>query len=161
MGIIVKDLDASISFYHDILGLEFATEPSGWITGIKGARLRHVCLRLADTMLELLEFDGAKDKTKPLYATGAPHLAFQVDSVTESKTALEAKGVSFLSDVNLVDEGILAGWRWAYFSDPDGYPIELVEVAYNSEEERRKGIASFLLSKGYPSLTDVDDASPA
>ena len=114
-----------------------------------------MCLRLTDTVLG---FDGVKENTELHYATGAPHLAFQVASVTESKTALEAKGIWFLRNVNLVGEGILAGGRWTYFSDPGGYPIELIEVAFTREEEHRKGIAAFLLSKGHPSL---DDASPA
>jgi acyl-coenzyme A synthetase/AMP-(fatty) acid ligase len=26
------------------------------------------------------------------------------------------------SDVNVVDDGVLAGWRWVCFADPDGYP---------------------------------------
>ena len=41
--------------------------------------------------------------------------------------ALQAKGVTFYSDVNVVDEGPLAGWRWCYFSDPDGLALELVK----------------------------------
>ena len=42
---------------------------------------------------------------------------------------------------------MLAGWRWVYFEDPDGYPLELVEVAYYNEEERRAGIAAYLASR--------------
>ena len=33
VGITVADLDASIRFYHDVLGLEFANEPSPWFDG--------------------------------------------------------------------------------------------------------------------------------
>ena len=33
VGITVKDLDASIRFYHDVLGLEFSNEPSLWFEG--------------------------------------------------------------------------------------------------------------------------------
>ena len=33
VGITVKDLDASIRFYHDVLGLEFSNEPSPWFEG--------------------------------------------------------------------------------------------------------------------------------
>ena len=33
VGITVKDLDASIRFYHDILGLSFSNEPSPWFDG--------------------------------------------------------------------------------------------------------------------------------
>ena len=45
------------------------------------------------------------------------------------------------------DEGVLAGWRWVYFEDPDVYPLELVEVAYYNDEERRAGIAEYLASR--------------
>jgi hypothetical protein len=34
-----------------------------------------------------------------------------------------------------------------YFSDPDGYPLELVEVAYYNTEERRAGLAAYLASR--------------
>ncbi len=32
-GLVVHDLDRSIYFYHDILGLPFANEPTGWFEG--------------------------------------------------------------------------------------------------------------------------------
>ena len=49
-GLVVKDLDRSIYFYHDILGLPFANEPTGWFegpelakgVGVPGAKLRQV-----------------------------------------------------------------------------------------------------------------------
>jgi hypothetical protein len=47
----------------------------------------------------------------------------------------------------VVDEGVLAGWRWVYFQDPDGYPLELVEVAYSNDDERRAGIAAYLATR--------------
>ena len=41
----------------------------------------------------------------------------------------------------MVDKEVLAGWRWVYFQDPDGYPLEeAVEVAFYNEQERRAGI---------------------
>jgi catechol 2,3-dioxygenase-like lactoylglutathione lyase family enzyme len=74
-------------------------------------------------------------------------VAFLVEDIVAKKAELEGKGVTFFSDVNLVDEGVLAGWRWVYFADPDGYPLELVEVAYYNEDERRAGIAEYLASR--------------
>jgi hypothetical protein len=50
--------------------------------------------------------------------------------------------------VNVVDEGVLAGWRWVYFEDPDGYPLELVEAAYYDVEARSAGIDAYLASRG-------------
>lgn len=158
VGFTVKDLDASIRFYHGVLGLEFSNEPSPWFdgeelgpaVGVPGAALRQVSLLLGDTTLELLEYKSPpSETTSPLQSNniGASHVAFLVDDIEATKAELEAKGIEFFSAVNFVDDGVLAGWRWVYFSDPDGYPLELVEVAYYNEEERRAGIAAYLASR--------------
>jgi catechol 2,3-dioxygenase-like lactoylglutathione lyase family enzyme len=158
VGITVKDLDASIRFYHDVLGLEFSNEPSPWFegeelgrgVGVPGAALRQVSLRLGDSTLELLEYRSPASETlRPLASNslGASHVAFLVDDIEARKAELEAAGITFNSDVNVVDEGVLAGWRWVYFADPDGYPLELVEIAYYNEQERRAGIAAYLASR--------------
>ena len=159
VGITVKDLDASIRFYHDVLGLQFSNEPSPWFdgeglgtaVGVPGAALRQVSLLLGDTMLELLKYRSPPSETTgPLGSNsrGASHVAFAVDDIEAKKAELEAKGISFYSEVNAVDEGVLAGWRWVYFEDPDGYPLELVQVAYYNEDERREGIAAYLAARG-------------
>lgn len=161
VGITVKDLDASIRFYHDVLGLQFSNEPSPWFdgpelgpaVGVPGAGLRQVSLILGDSTFELLEYKSPpSDTAKPLLSNniGASHVAFLVDDIEAKKAELESKGIQFYSDVNTVDEGVLAGWRWVYFEDPDGYPLELVEVAYYNAEERREGIAAYLASRSQP-----------
>jgi catechol 2,3-dioxygenase-like lactoylglutathione lyase family enzyme len=158
VGITVKDLEASIRFYHDVLGLELSNEPSPWFdgeelskaVGVPGAALRQVSLLLGDTILELLEYESPpSETTMPLKSNnrGASHVAFLVDDIEAEKAALEAKGIEFYGAVNVVDEGVLAGWRWVYFNDPDGYPLELVQVAYYNAEERRAGIATYLASR--------------
>jgi catechol 2,3-dioxygenase-like lactoylglutathione lyase family enzyme len=158
VGITVKDLDASIRFYHDVLGLEFSNEPSPWFdapelgpaVGVPGAALRQVSLLLGDTTLELLEYRSPPSETaKPLPSNdvGASHVAFLVDDIHETVAELTSKGIAFFSDVNVVDEGVLAGWRWVYFADPDGYPLELVEVAYYNGDDRREGIAAYLAAR--------------
>jgi len=158
VGITVKDLDASIRFYHDVLGLEFANEPSPWFegeelsrgVGVPQAALRQVSLLVGDTTLELLEYRSPASETeRPLgsHSLGASHVAFFVDDIETEKAELEAKGIAFYSSVNVVDEGVLAGWRWVYFEDPDGYPLELVEVAYYNEKDRRAGIAAYMASR--------------
>jgi len=147
-----------VYFYHDLLGLEICTEPSPWFggaelgrgVGVPGAALRQVCLRLGDTMLELLEYrTPPSDTARPLrsHSVGASHVAFQVDDIRAAKAGLEAKGVRFYSDVNVVDDGVLAGWRWVYFADPDGYPLELVENAYERPGGHAAGIAHYLQAR--------------
>ena len=159
VGVTVKDLDASIRFYHDVLGLQFSNEPSPWFegeelgkaVGVPGAALRQVSLLLGDTTIELLEYASPPSETeRPLASNnrGASHFAFLVDDIVAKKAELEDKGIEFYGEINVVDEGVLAGWRWVYFDDPDGYPLELVEVAYYNEEERKEGIARYLASRG-------------
>lgn len=155
VGITVSDLERGIDFYHGVLGLEFVNEPSpvfddpalGPAVGVPGAALRQVSLALGDSVLELLEYSRPPSPVEaplPQNALGAQHVAFRVDDVTAKKAELEAKGVDFFSDVNAVDEGVLAGWRWVYFADPEGNALELVEIAYTRPQERRDGIAAYL-----------------
>jgi catechol 2,3-dioxygenase-like lactoylglutathione lyase family enzyme len=158
VGITVADLDRAIDFYHSVLGLGFVNEPSpvfdspelGPAVGVPGAALRQVSLKLGDVILELLEYlkpESPVAEPLPQNALGAQHVAFLVDDIHAKKAELEAKGVEFYSDVNVVDEGVIAGWRWAYFGDPDGNALELVEVAYTRPEEREAGIRAYLATR--------------
>ncbi len=87
---------------------------------------------------------------------GAAHVCFLVEDVRARKAELEAKGVQFYTDVNVVDDGPLAGWRWVYFSDPDGLALELVEIAYYLKEERDAASAKYLRER--PSLESIEAA---
>lgn len=158
VGITVSDLDRALDFYHGVLGLELASEPSpvfddpalGPAVGVPGAALRCVLLRLGDGLLELLEYGSPPSPVPaplPQNALGAQHVAFAVEDAEARKRELEARGVRFLSEVNVVDEGPLAGWRWVYFTDPDGNALELVEIAYERGAERRAGIDAYLASR--------------
>jgi catechol 2,3-dioxygenase-like lactoylglutathione lyase family enzyme len=154
IGITVPDLERGIGFYHGVLGLEFASEPSpvfdhpelGPAVGVPGANLRQVCLQCGDSLVELLEYtqpEPPNHEPLPPNGIGAAHLAFRVDDIEQAKADLEEKGVEFLSPVQFVDSGVLAGWRWVYFRDPDGTTLELVEEAYQRPAERAAGIAEY------------------
>ena len=154
-GISVSDLERSIDFYHGILGLEFANEPSpvfddpglGPKVGVPGAALRQVTFKAGDDQVELLEYAAPPspiDAPVPQNALGAHHVGFRVDDIEAKVRELKDKGVEFLGDVTAVDDGVLAGWRWVYFRDPDGITLELVEVAYTHDADRRAGIAAYL-----------------
>jgi len=161
-GLIVKDLDRSIAFYHDVLGLPFAVEPTDWFSGeqldqglrVPDAELRLTCFWAGpQSRLELLEYrrlSADMDRPYPNNTLGAGHVCLQVDDVHAAKAELEAKGVEFYSDVNVVDEGPLAGWRSVYFADPDGLSLELVEIAYADEAQRAANVAEYLRTRPAP-----------
>lgn len=166
VGLVVRDLDRSIRFYHDLLGLPFANEPTPWFdgpqleqgVGVPGATLRQVCFWAGeDTMMELIEYGNRPAESVapvPNNHLGAAHVCFRVDDVRATKSRLEAEGVEFYSDVNVVDEGPLAGWRWVYFSDPDGLALELVEIAYYLRDEREAAAEEYLRTR--PSRATVE-----
>ena len=166
VGLVVRDLDRSIYFYHDLLGLPFANEPTPWFegpelergVGVPGARLRQVSLWVGpNSTMELIEYGNRPASSTapvPNNYLGAAHVCFKVDDVVATKAELEGKGVTFYSDVNVVDSGPLAGWRWVYFSDPDGLALELVEVAYYLKEERDANSGEYLRTR--PSLAEVE-----
>jgi catechol 2,3-dioxygenase-like lactoylglutathione lyase family enzyme len=165
-GLVVRDLDRSIYFYHDILGLPFANEPTPWFTGpaleagvgVPGAVLRQVSLWAGEhSTMELIEYRNRPESSAapvPNSYMGAAHVCFKVDDVYAKKAELEASGVKFYSAVNVVDEGPLAGWRWVYFSDPDGLALELVEISYYLKEEREAASAEYLRTR--PELEEIE-----
>ena len=158
-GIIVSDLERSVDWYREVLGLELLTEPSpisddpelGEGLGVPGAALRFATFAVGDDVVELLEYSAPPspiDTPMPQNALGSHHVAFHVDDIEATYEELTAKGVHFFSRPNSIDEGVLAGWRWAYFTDPDGITLELVEIAYTRpEEERRAGVENYLAAR--------------
>src|SRR4051812_46297499 len=155
VGITVADLDRAIRFYNGVLGLELRSEPSpvfddpslGPAVGAPGAPPRQVNLALGDTTLELLEYTAPAspvDSPLPQNALGAQHVALGVDDIEATMRELPERGVEFFSPVTVVAEGVLAGWRWVYFADPEGNALELVEIAYEHAEARRPAARAYL-----------------
>ena len=158
IGLTVRNLDRSIAFYCDVLGFSVIHEPTSWFegpelaraVGVPGASLRLAIVTCGGTAIELIEYRSppANNARPPLSnELGASHVALWVDDIVAKKSELEARGLHFFTEVNVVDDGALAGWRWVYFADPDGYPLELVQVAYAHPEERTKAIRSYLASR--------------
>lgn len=155
-GIIVSNLERSIDFYGDVLGLEMVNEPTpvnddpelGEALGVPGAALRVAMFRVGNDLLELLEYSAPPspiDSPMPQNAVGSHHVAFRVDDVGATCARLAERGVRFIAPPMAIDDGVLAGWRWVYFTDPDGITLEFVEIAYTRpEEERRAGVEKWL-----------------
>ena len=137
-GITVKDLDKSIAFYRDILGMELKkVEPErasrGEKLGVPGAVIQLAVLEYAEgCSVELIQYKippPPGEYAPPINMPGSVHIAFKVDNIEEMIQKMESLGVSFVGGPQYcsIDEGPLAGWKWIYFKDPDGTNLEFIE----------------------------------
>jgi catechol 2,3-dioxygenase-like lactoylglutathione lyase family enzyme len=135
----VADLDRSLGFYRDLLGMEVLldTEMEGEMlereVALDGARLRLVELASGgESMLELLEYHEPKPgrwsgDLRPCDA-GAHHFALTVEDIQSTYEELLAAGVEFTCPPQEVDAGYFAGHRTVYAFDPDHLIVELWQV---------------------------------
>ena len=133
-GIICKDINASLEFYRDHLGLvviqDFWDESDyiNKITGINNANVHMIKLKADDgTVVELLDYVTHPTELieQEIYNTGACHIAFQVYDVEQAYADLSNKGVKFLSEPVVSSEGIA---KVCFCLDPNNTRIELVEM---------------------------------
>jgi catechol 2,3-dioxygenase-like lactoylglutathione lyase family enzyme len=136
VGVTVADLDRSLGFYRDLLGLHVETRVSDVeaedVTGIPGARLSIADLDLPDgRVIELIEYTsaGGQPLDQRTSDAGSAHLAIAVDDIDAAWARLTDAGVTVRSPpVTLVDSGPRwTGARVLYAVDPDGVTVELVE----------------------------------
>ncbi|MDD4189095.1 MAG: VOC family protein [Eubacteriales bacterium] len=136
-GITVGDLDRSVAFYRDILGLRHVkTEPPrasrGERLGVPGARIKIAIMDYPGGSIELIQYfepKSQKEKAEPVNSIGQVHIAFQVDDIEKTIEKMVEKGVEFIggNKHEVISDGPLQGWKWIYFKDPDGTNLELIE----------------------------------
>ena len=122
----VKNLEASRKFYEDVFGLQFQEERAGERPEL-GVRF----IVLADQQGNAIEFFEST-KQVPLQEDlmdfsrhGIKHVAFTVDNIEETLEKALANGAKIIWPVQEVGGTIK---RLAFIGDPDGIPIELVEL---------------------------------
>lgn len=114
VALTVKDLDRSIAWYRDILGLERRYEA---VWGRMPAMMY-----AGDTGIAL--FPAATQNPTPApewrNSTIMRHLAFQLDrqNFLRAQAELRGRGISFTFEDHQIAHSI-------YLNDPDGYEIEL------------------------------------
>lgn len=134
VGLTVSDLAASVRFYRDVVGMTVSSEFTGsndWfdeLTSNPGAELSVTHLRLGKYELQLIEYLAGGDGETAALAhnrIGSPHMCFLVTDV-EAKYAevVERGDVVITSGVT----AIAAGARSFYTEDPDGVPVEFVQL---------------------------------
>jgi methylmalonyl-CoA/ethylmalonyl-CoA epimerase len=122
IGIAVKNLDETVAFYRQVMGLEVSSTEV--FNGMKIA-----FLRIGDSELELLEDmtpDGAIARHIGKRGEGIQHVAYRVDNIERALQEMRAKGIE------LIDERPRPGARHARvaFLHPKstkGVLIEFVE----------------------------------
>ena len=133
--LIVSDLDRSVAFYRDLLGMKVTTEfeSSGpfveSMQELPDASLRLALLEAQEDALELIQFVSPRGKPfdRRRCDVGTTHVCFEVDDIDAHYQDLQKKGVRFTTPPLLIDGGPLKGWRVVYFIDPDGITLELMQ----------------------------------
>ncbi|MCC6626248.1 MAG: VOC family protein [Chloroflexi bacterium] len=137
-GFTVADIERSIVFYRDVLGLTLLGRQEGQrpylatITGFADVYLKTAWLAVAlgaGHVLELLEYTSHPAPATPRETNrpGNGHLCFQVTDIQAVYERLAAHGVGFISPPAPVTSGANAGAIGCYLRDPDGFTLELFQ----------------------------------
>jgi glyoxylase I family protein len=140
-AIVVSNLEKSIHFYRDILGLKILFDDTLSIPNMpellglrEGVEGRTVILQkdegIVNGMVELMEIKNPKNerpkKGVGFHSKGLRMLSFRVDDIDKMYNALVGKGVKFISPPKQLN------WKtWSIrvciFTDPDDVLIEIME----------------------------------
>lgn len=126
IAIRTSDLDRSLKFYTEILGLKKAFElrrddGKVWLVYLQVSR---------DVFIEL--FPDGKDRHEITNTTiGFAHVCLQVDDMRETLAQLAAKGI----EVGEPQMGKDGNWQY-WLEDPDGNPIELMQIMPDSLQRK-------------------------
>jgi len=142
VGLTVSDMDRSIAFYTRVLTFQVESEHEvagpelERLTGVFGARVRLVVLRLGEERLELTQYLAASVPGRPAPVDSRSndqwfqHVAIIVSDMDSAYRILRAHKVQFAStEPQLLPKTIpnAAGIRAFYFKDPDGHPLEILQ----------------------------------
>jgi len=122
----VKDLDKSLEFYHDIIGLPIKNQRRTWIDlGTSGALLS---LHPASLTAELVGSSIDNGIT----------IGFLVGDLKSALDELKSKGVKIFRDVVERVPG-----KNAIILDPDGYLVSFFEPSFKDKAQQTSGYQGF------------------
>jgi len=131
----VSNLQRSIAFYRDILGMKvlwdsveagvrYKGEVSDRITGCPGTEQHIVYLGIGGSFLELVEYTptGSPLENNKASDTGSCHVCFKTDDIHGLYERLVGNNIR----VHCSPQKGLSNWVM-YFRDPDGIILEAIE----------------------------------
>lgn len=96
IGIAVKNLDETLKFYEDVLGIKCVSTEV-----VDEQKVRVAFLPIGDTEVELLESteeDGPVAKFIEKKGEGVQHIAYKVDDIEKAIEELKAKGIKLIDE---------------------------------------------------------------
>ena len=139
LGLTVRDLERSIRFYRDLLGMELirrrprvSADYVAKQTGYPGVELDVASFRVSPNSPQSLEVvQYLSQAGQPCEVTtnqaGSSHLCLLVDDLHHCYEQLSRDGVQFKSEPVEITAGPNQGGWVVYFNDPDGYTLELFQ----------------------------------
>jgi len=137
-GATVSDIDRSLGFWRDLLGLEEVGRGiAEWrhidrLVALEDTKIEWVELRVpGGSTVELIRYHRPPGVPVPIGEENDPgrsHLSLLVDDLVTVMDELRAAGVRSRTDAPIdMERGAYAGGKGAYVFDPDGVQIELIE----------------------------------
>jgi len=127
----VADIERSVSFYRDILGMKVVLELDitddriSKVIGTEGAKCRIVHMKSGGAVIELFKYSEPaginRAKSIQQYDHGLIHVGLEIDDFEGCLSRLRSAGVAFLG----LPIQFRPGVRLVYFRGPDGEVCEL------------------------------------
>jgi lactoylglutathione lyase len=112
----VSDIEQTIGFYTTVLGLEVLERK----VSPRGSHLAFLRVPNSEELIELCSFPASGPVT---VQEDLVHLAFQVENLDQTITALQTQGIRITDGPTSTSSGS----RFIFIDAPDGYEVELIE----------------------------------